>query len=51
LLNGLSSQASSLAQDIAKIVSPTGSLVFVNDHYGHSAVLSQFDVAIAVLKA
>jgi hypothetical protein len=26
--------ASSLAHDIAKIISPTGSLVFVNDHYG-----------------
>ena len=43
--------ASSLARDIAKIVSPTGSLVFVNDHYGHSAVLSLFDVATAVLQA
>jgi hypothetical protein len=42
--------ASSLAYDIAKIVSPTGSLVFVNDHYGHSAVLSLFDVAAAVLQ-
>jgi hypothetical protein len=43
--------ASSLAHDIAKIVSPTGSLVFVNDHYGHSAVLSLFDVAMAVVQA
>ncbi len=41
--------ASNLAHDIAKIISPTGSLVFVNDHYGHSAVLSLFDVAIATL--
>ncbi len=43
--------ASTLAHDIAKIVSPTGSLVFVNDHYGHSAVLSLLDVAVAVLQA
>ncbi len=42
--------ATNLAHDMAKIVSPTGSLVFVNDHFGHSAVLSLFDVAIARLQ-
>lgn len=42
--------ATNIAHDMAKIISATGSLVFVNDHFGHSAVLSLFDVAIAGLQ-
>lgn len=36
-----------LAYNAAKIVSKTGSLVFVNDHQGHAAVLALLDKAIA----
>ena len=43
--------ADNLAKDIAKMISPTGSLVFINDHRGHGAVLALFDQAIAALQA
>ncbi len=43
--------ADNLAKDIAKMISPTGSLVFINDHRGHRAVLALFDQAIAALQA
>ncbi len=43
--------ACNLAHEIAKTISPTGSLVFVNDHYGHAAVISLFDKAIEALQA
>ena len=39
--------ASNLAYSVGKMISPTGSLVFVNDHQGHAAVLALFDAAIA----
>jgi len=39
--------ASNLAHETAKLLSPTGSLVFINDYSGHAAVLSLFDEAIA----
>jgi hypothetical protein len=39
--------ASNLAHETAKLLSPTGSLVFINDYWGHAAVLSLFDAAIA----
>ena len=42
--------ADNLAKDIAKMISPTGSLVFINDHRGHAAVLALFDQAIAASK-
>jgi hypothetical protein len=38
--------ASNLAHETAKLLSPTGSLVFINDYSGHAAVLSLFDQAI-----
>ena len=41
------SAASNLAHETAKLLSPTGSLVFINDFSGHAAVLSLFDAAIA----
>ena len=44
-------EANDLAHAIAKTVSPTGSLVFINDHRGHAAVLSLFDAAITALEA
>jgi len=40
-------EAGNLAYAVGKIISPTGSLVFVNDYQGRAAVLSLFDVAIA----
>ncbi len=43
--------ADNLAKDIANMISPSGSLVFINDHRGHAAVLSLFDQAIATLQA
>jgi hypothetical protein len=43
--------ASQLAYGIAETISPTGSLVFINDHRGHAAVLSLFDAAIAACQA
>jgi hypothetical protein len=36
-----------LAYRAASTISQTGSLVFVNDHRGHAAVLALFDKAIA----
>ena len=42
-----SSDAIILAHNIAMDISPTGSLVFVNDIYGRDAVISLFDKAIA----
>ena len=40
-------EAGNLAYAVGKIISPTGSLVFVNDYQGHAAVLALFDAAIA----
>jgi hypothetical protein len=40
-------EAGSLAYAVGKIISPTGSLVFVNDYQGRAAVLALFDAAIA----
>lgn len=45
------SEAGNLAYAIGKIISPTGSLVFVNDYQGHAAVLALFDTAIAAYAA
>jgi hypothetical protein len=38
--------AGNLAHEVANLLSPTGSLVFINDYSGHAAVLSLFDTAI-----
>jgi hypothetical protein len=46
-ITGDATQANELAYSIAKAVSDSGSLVFINDHHGHGAVLKVFDEAIA----
>jgi hypothetical protein len=46
-LVGNMGQARELAYSAAGTISNTGSLVFVNDHAGHAAVLALFDKAIA----
>jgi hypothetical protein len=40
-------RATELADSVSRMISKTGSLVFVNDHQGHAAVLVLFDKAIA----
>jgi hypothetical protein len=35
-----------VADSVSKIISKTGSLVFVNDHHGHAAALALFDKAM-----
>jgi hypothetical protein len=46
-LTGDIGQARELAYSVASKISGTGSLVVVNDHQGHAAVLALFDKAIA----
>jgi hypothetical protein len=43
--------AADLAREVSNTVSPDRSLIFINDHVGHTAVLSLFDDAIAALQA
>ena len=45
--HGRQHQANELAYAIAKTISKTGSLVFINDRQGHDAVLALFDDALA----
>ena len=40
-------QADELAYSLARSLSETGSLVFINDRQGHDAVLALFDKALA----
>jgi hypothetical protein len=46
-ITGDTSRARELACSVATKISETGSLVVVNDHQGHAAVLALFDKAIA----
>jgi len=48
-VTGETQLANHLAGSAAKMISGTGSLVFVNDHVGHGAVLTLFDKALAGL--
>ena len=46
-ITGDATQANELAYGIAKTISRTGSLVFINDRQGHGAILQLFDEALA----
>ena len=46
-ITGDNTRANELAYSIAKTISKTGSLVFINDRQGHAAVLALFDEALA----
>jgi hypothetical protein len=46
-ITGDNTKANELAYAIAKTISKTGSLVFINDRHGHEAVLALFDEALA----
>ena len=45
------SDAADLAHNVSTTMCPDRSIVFINDHVGHAAVLALFDQAIGALQA